>query len=85
MLSPLDPPKRHEDLQAKRYKDSSLLLMEDERFRMWQNTSIRIENTSNRIMQCYGIPGAGKTVIRLVLAHSDKSMHVELTVYIAHW
>ena len=66
MLSPLDPPKRHEDLQAKRYKDSVLWLLEHEHFRVWQDSRIRTENTSNRIMQCYGIPGAGKTVMRLI-------------------
>ena len=63
MLSPLDPPKRHEDLQAKRYKGSVLWLLEEKRFRLWQDST---ENTGNRIVQCYGIPGAGKTIVRLV-------------------
>ncbi|KAF8435913.1 hypothetical protein BGX38DRAFT_1099857, partial [Terfezia claveryi] len=66
-LSPLDPPKRHQDLQAKRYKNSVLWLQEYERFRVWQDTSIR---TSNRILPCYGIPGAGKTIISsMVIDH----------------
>ncbi|RPB19268.1 hypothetical protein L211DRAFT_794727 [Terfezia boudieri ATCC MYA-4762] len=70
MLSPLDPPKRHRDLQTKRYKGSVLGLLEHERFRMWQDSSMRTENTSNRILQCYGIPGAGKTIVSsMVIDH----------------
>ncbi|KAF8435915.1 hypothetical protein BGX38DRAFT_1077910, partial [Terfezia claveryi] len=69
-LSPLDPPKRHQDLQAKRYKGSVLGLLEHERFHMWQDTSMHTENTSNRILQCYGIPGAGKTIVSsMVIDH----------------
>ncbi|RPB19240.1 hypothetical protein L211DRAFT_871375, partial [Terfezia boudieri ATCC MYA-4762] len=63
MLSPLDPPKRHQDIQAQRYKGSVLWLQEYEHFRVWQDTSICTGNTSNRILQCYGIPGAGKTIV----------------------
>ncbi|RPB26204.1 hypothetical protein L211DRAFT_804942, partial [Terfezia boudieri ATCC MYA-4762] len=62
MLSPLEPPKRHKDLQTKRSMKSVLGLLEHERFRMWQDSSMHTENTSNRILQCYGIPGAGKTM-----------------------
>ncbi|RPB19276.1 hypothetical protein L211DRAFT_898305 [Terfezia boudieri ATCC MYA-4762] len=72
-LSSLDPPKRHQDIQAKRYTGSVLWLQEYERFRVWQHwqdTSIRPENTSNRILQCYGIPGAGKTIVSsMVIDH----------------
>ena len=84
MLSPLDPPKRHRDLQAKRYKGSVLWLLEQQRFRMWQDSSIRTENTSHRIVQCYGIPGAGKTIIRLAWGHSNTSVHVGLTLWQLH-
>ncbi|RPB19252.1 hypothetical protein L211DRAFT_768575, partial [Terfezia boudieri ATCC MYA-4762] len=70
MLSPLDPPEWHQDLQAKRYKDSVLWLHEYERFHVWQDTSIHTGNTSNRILQCYGMPGAGKTIVSsMVIDH----------------
>ncbi|KAF8435910.1 hypothetical protein BGX38DRAFT_1099800, partial [Terfezia claveryi] len=82
-LSPLDPPKRHQDLQAKRYKGSVLWLHKYERFRLWQDTSIRIENTSNRILPCYGIPGAGKTIISsMVIDHLLSHYGEERVVYI---
>ncbi|RPB19244.1 hypothetical protein L211DRAFT_794594, partial [Terfezia boudieri ATCC MYA-4762] len=83
MLSPLDPPKRHQDIQAQRYKGSILWLQEYEHFRVWQDTSICTGNTSNRILQCYGIPGAGKTIVSsMVIDHLLSHYGEQRVVYI---
>ena len=52
-------------MRASRLENTGTWLLEDERYCHWQgNDSIVQDN--DRVLCCYGIPGAGKTVIRLV-------------------
>ncbi|KAF8421801.1 hypothetical protein EV426DRAFT_671737, partial [Tirmania nivea] len=68
LLSTLEPLKRHVDVRSIRLKNTGTWLLELEYFRTWcdiQSTSI-----NSRILCCYGIPGAGKTLISsLVIDH----------------
>jgi len=66
MLSPLEPQKRHQDVRATRLENTCTWLLEDERYRHWWG----IDSTApdnDRVLCCYGIPGAGKTVMRFVV------------------
>ncbi|KAF8421773.1 hypothetical protein EV426DRAFT_188014 [Tirmania nivea] len=62
LLSPLEPLKRHADVQSIRLEDTGTWLLELESFRKW--CDIESTNGSERILCCYGMPGAGKTLIR---------------------
>ena len=63
MLSPLEPLKRHEDVKLPRTKNAGSWLLQLESFRKWRDSnSVKEENS--RVFCCYGIPGAGKTVIK---------------------
>ena len=61
MLSPLEPLKSHEDIKFARAKYTGFWLLQLESFCKWQDSNITEDN--NRVFCCYGIPGAGKTVI----------------------
>ena len=61
MLSPLEPLKRHEDVKSVRTKNTGTWLLEREAFCKWRDSDTIEDNT--RVFCCYGIPGAGKTVI----------------------
>ena len=61
MLSPLESPKRHQDIRARRYHGSGSWLLQLPRFLQWVNNS---NEDSGRILCCYGMHGAGKTIIR---------------------
>jgi len=63
MLSPLESPKRHQDMQSKRHDGSGKWLLQHEQFCIWRD-STKPTASSVRILPCYGIPGAGKTIIR---------------------
>ena len=63
MLTPLEPLKRHQDVKLPRTKNSGTWLLELESFCKWQKSS-STRDKSGRVFCCYGIPGAGKTVIR---------------------
>jgi hypothetical protein len=62
-ISPLDPFKRHEDLKAKRFKDTGLWFLKSSEFETWCNGKTSDEGF-NPILACYGIPGAGNSVMR---------------------
>jgi len=64
MLSPLEPQKRHQDVRATRLDNTCTWLLEDERYRRWWGSSTALGY--DRVLCCYGIPGAGKTVIRFL-------------------
>ena len=59
----LDSPKRHQDMRAKRYDGSGRWLLQHHRFLRWADK--RDPDASNT-MCCYGMPGAGKTILRCV-------------------
>ena len=58
-LTPLEPLKRHQDVRLHRTENTGTWLLNLESFCEWQECN---EN-NNRVFCCYGIPGAGKTVI----------------------
>ena len=61
ILTPLEPLKRHEDVKLPRSKNAGVWLLELESFSTWHGSNA-IKNS--HVFCCYGIPGAGKTVIR---------------------
>ena len=63
LLTPLEPLKRHQDVKLVRHQDAGTWLLGLKSFRRWQDTSHSSED-NGRVFCCYGIPGAGKTVIR---------------------
>ena len=62
LLSPLEPLKRHVDVKSKWLENTGTWLLELECFRKWSD--IKSIDGSARILCCYSIPGAGKTIIR---------------------
>ena len=60
MLTPLEPLKRHQDVKLPRTKNTGTWLLRLESFKEWQES---VEEDQGRVFCCYGIPGAGKTVI----------------------
>ena len=62
MLSPLEPLKRHEDVKLPRTENTGIWLLQLASFSKWQDGNTKIQD-NKRVFCCYGIPGAGKTVI----------------------
>ena len=60
MLTDLEPLKRHQDVKKPRTENAGIWLLELESFGKWRD-SITEEN--GHVFCCYGIPGAGKTVL----------------------
>ncbi|KAI5783940.1 ankyrin repeat-containing domain protein [Peziza echinospora] len=61
-LSPLEALKRHHDICATRLGSSGTWLTESQKFLSWRNRE-PTPDTVDRILCCYGNPGAGKTVM----------------------
>ena len=61
MLTPLEPLKRHLDVKLPRTETAGTWLLRLEPFGKWRDSGTVEEN--GHIFCCYGIPGAGKTVI----------------------
>jgi len=66
LLSPLEPQKRHQDVRSTRLKNTGTWLLQHHRFQKWLESDGTGETHSDRILCCYGLPGAGKTVMRYV-------------------
>ncbi|KAF8436687.1 hypothetical protein BGX38DRAFT_1213957, partial [Terfezia claveryi] len=67
MLTPLEPLKRHQDVKTPRTKNAAAWLLGLESFCKWRDSNtIPLENCI-RVFCCFGIPGAGKTVISSVV------------------
>ena len=62
MLTPLEPLKRHQDVKSLHTKNTGTWLLGLESFSQWQDMNSLEEN--RHVFCCYGIPGAGKTVMR---------------------
>ena len=62
MLSPLEPLKRHQDVKLPRTKNAGTWLLKLDAFCEWRDSNAGEEG--GHVFCCYGIPGAGKTVIR---------------------
>ncbi|RPB22615.1 hypothetical protein L211DRAFT_764114, partial [Terfezia boudieri ATCC MYA-4762] len=65
MLTPLEPLKKHQDVKMPRTKNAAAWLLGLESFRKWRDSNIIEEG--GHVFCCYGIPGAGKTVISSVV------------------
>ena len=65
MLSPLEPSKRHNDIKLTRVENTGTWLLQLQSFCNWSNgASTDLVQQTDRVFCCYGIPGAGKTVMR---------------------
>ena len=63
MLTPLEPLKRHQDVKMPRSENAGTWLLRLESFSKWRDSQT-LEEEGGHVFCCYGIPGAGKTVIR---------------------
>ena len=61
MLTPLEPLKRHEDVKLPRTENTGTWILRTEPYCEWRDIDNLVDN--GRVFCCYGIPGAGKTVI----------------------
>ncbi|KAF8461540.1 hypothetical protein BDZ91DRAFT_645013, partial [Kalaharituber pfeilii] len=61
-LSPLEPHKRHQVVQASRVKDTGNWLLQSEQFQLWIEDETN-HHQSSQVLGCFGEPGVGKTVI----------------------
>lgn len=62
-ISPNGPQKRHRDVKLKRLANTGNRFLEMESFRNWRDN----DDEKSNLLGCYGIPGAGKTLIRYVI------------------
>ena len=60
-MTPLEPLKRHQDVKLPRAENTGIWLLDHESFRQWRDSNDMKEKENS--FCCYGIPGAGKTVI----------------------
>ena len=65
-LSLLDFAARHQDISSKRQPETRRWLLASVEYRTWSRSDIPLMH-NERVMWCYGDPGAGKTYSRLVL------------------
>ena len=63
-ISPLEPLKRHDDIKATRVDNTGTWLLKLPSFCEWSDSAGARIQKSDRVFCCYGIPGAGKTVMR---------------------
>jgi len=64
-LSPLEPSRRHRDLQEHRIGNIGEWLMQTEEFKRWCGIGGKgLGGWDNAVLFCYGNPGVGKTFIR---------------------
>ena len=81
-LSPLEPLKRHHDVKLPRAEYTGIWLLQLESFSRWQDCNIMEDNSS--VFCCYGIPGAGKTMIcSVVIDYLYSQFHHHPTIGIA--
>ena len=62
VLSPLQSLKRHQDVRSKRLDNTGGWLLRHNRFCLWRDSASKMGN--NATLFCYGMPGAGKTILR---------------------
>ena len=64
MLTQLEPLKRHLDVKLPRSKGTGVWILNLESFIEWRDGGSDTIGENGHVFCCYGIPGAGKTVIR---------------------
>ena len=62
-LSPLEPRRRHKDIQDRRVENIGEWVLETREFKSWYASSGE-SGSDNAILFCYGDPGVGKTFNR---------------------
>ncbi|KAF8476787.1 hypothetical protein BDZ91DRAFT_646461, partial [Kalaharituber pfeilii] len=67
-LSPLEPQKRHQDVRATRLENTGNWFLQRREFQMWLNSTG--DQPREFVLGCYGMPGAGKTVISSLVIDS---------------
>jgi hypothetical protein len=65
-LSPLEPSQKHVDVRSKRLEGTGDWSLQSEGFQKWCDDPFIDGSGFKTVLACYGIPGAGKTVIRYV-------------------
>lgn len=66
-ISPLEPHKRHQDIKSKRLKGTGTWFLETGEYEKWCNSDDSVDDGFSPVLGCYGIPGAGKSVMRYVI------------------
>ncbi|KAI5792863.1 hypothetical protein FPQ18DRAFT_236389, partial [Pyronema domesticum] len=61
-IPPLEPHKRHKDVKSKWLEKTGVWFLEAAEFKAWCDGDGSEENFST-VLGCYGIPGAGKSVM----------------------
>ncbi|MCJ1436452.1 hypothetical protein MMC27_005831 [Xylographa pallens] len=61
-LSPLDFAARHQDISSKRQPETLRWVLASAEYRTWSRSDVPLMN-ENRVLWCYGDPGAGKTYV----------------------
>ncbi|CCX34027.1 Similar to Ankyrin repeat domain-containing protein 50; acc. no. Q9ULJ7 [Pyronema omphalodes CBS 100304] len=77
-ISPLEPQTRHQDVRSKRLPNTGNWFLDSETFRKWRDNSEEVN-----IFVCYGIPGAGKTIISSLVIDHLSSSFANKNVFIA--
>ena len=62
-LSPLEPQRRHHDIQTRRVDEVGDWLLQTQEYRSWVG-GIHVGESDGTALFCYGGPGVGKTFIR---------------------
>ena len=82
LLSPLQSLKRHQDVRSKRLDNTGGWLLQHNRFCLWRDSA---SNMGSRILFCYGMPGAGKTILRYLTYFIYSSFTSTSYFYIGHF
>ena len=83
ILTPLEPLKRHQDVRLPRTENTCTWLLNLESFCQWRDSHSIEDN--EYIFCCYGIPGAGKTVIWYALQSSIIGVRVANLYYYSQY
>ncbi|KAF8253363.1 hypothetical protein K440DRAFT_533937, partial [Wilcoxina mikolae CBS 423.85] len=67
-LSPLEPQKGHQTFRSRRLQNTGGWLFSHETYQTWYGSD-DADSECPKILACYGIPGAGKTIMMQVLSN----------------
>ncbi|KAI5784171.1 hypothetical protein FPQ18DRAFT_298126 [Pyronema domesticum] len=62
-ISPLEPHKKHQDIQQERLEGTGNRFLLQPQFQQWCDSESNDDNVGSAVLACSGIPGAGKSVI----------------------
>ena len=61
--SSLEPLKRHSDVRSDRLDNTGNWILQLDQVKTWRDVKIDVDGSA-AVLSCYGMPGAGKTVLR---------------------